>query len=535
MLAVNFAALLLVAVWFRCRSLDHIPGINGDEAWYGAKALELLREHKFHIQTPTGNAPNPFFFGPAVLLHVFFPPSITLLRSIAVGSGLAALGVNWLLCRWVFDSRTALISTLVLALLPINIAYSRFAWDASQSVLATLPIVYFSLAAVRFREQQSRFIMVAVLAQIAALLVHLTNLLTGAAIVAALATSWRWEDVKRFLAVGAPRRRAAVALLSLVVVLASLLVWGMASGSPRLARFTKRMGSVGELIRPQTTPHYLVVYPRLFTGDTVYQDVAGSRSWLQWPSTAEAEGWGVDAVLFWGLVAAALALLWRSAKRDGRTEDRVLISAWALALVGFLLIAGPRSLIPGWQRYAMCLVVPTTLLVSRGLALGFAACSPRWRLAFVGVALPAAWLVLADYHAHYFRFIERTGGQGHSTFRTAAVEPKVAALRYVLQQRTGTPSADSTPVWIVAGEYWNYWPLRYLAMGEEGVRVVGPEEIDGSRAYEQALEQGRVWCVEFSDSEHLDRARKRLAGRKVHEQRIADYGGRPLLCILHAE
>ena len=93
---------------------------------------------------------NPLMFIPLVLLHACFKPSVCLLRIVPLLSGLAALAVNWALCRRIFGRATAVISTLILALLPIDIAYSRFVWDASQSLLATLPVWLFSLAAVRF-------------------------------------------------------------------------------------------------------------------------------------------------------------------------------------------------------------------------------------------------------------------------------------------------------------------------------------------------------------------------------------------------
>ena len=84
LLAVNALGLLLVAVWFRCRWLGNIPGVNGDEAWYGVQALRFLWERQFHVQTPTHNPPNPLFLGPLILLHVPLRPSIVLLRSVAV-------------------------------------------------------------------------------------------------------------------------------------------------------------------------------------------------------------------------------------------------------------------------------------------------------------------------------------------------------------------------------------------------------------------------------------------------------------------
>jgi len=534
LIAGNAIGLLLVSAWFRCRSLENIPGINGDEAWYGVKALQFLWERQYHVQTPTGNPPNPFFFGPVLLLHLVFPPSIALLRWVSALSGLAMLIVNWLMCRWVFDRRTALISTLALAVLPINIAYSRFAWDASQSVLATLPIVYFSLAAVRFPQQRGRWVMAAGLAQIAALMVHPTNIFAGVIIAAALAVWVPWWEVRRTLVSqmrSHPLRSGTAVVVILLLVFA---VGSMAAGSPRLSRFTKHMAKRDELPHPATESRYAVLYARLFTGGTVYRDIAGSRSWWEWPSADDAEGWGIDAVLFWAVVAAALWLLWRSRKMEGRLEDRVLIAAWVLQSLAFLLVAGPRGLIPGWQRYAMCLVAPTVVLTSRGLASCGVDSVWRRRLVLVAASL-TGWLVLADFHANYFRFIRQTGGCGHETFRTAAVEPKQRALQYIVQHRNTQTGNDASTTWLVTSQWWNYWPLRYLAMAEERIRVVEPAEIDNSPEFELARRQGRVWCAEFSGSEELDRARAIFKDHTVDRCNFPDYGGRPLLTLLHGK
>lgn len=526
LLAVNAVGLLLAAVWFRCRLLGNVPGVNGDEAWYGVKAWQFLWEQQLHVQTPTGNPPNGFFLGPLVLLHVFFRPSIVLLRSVAVGSGLAALAINWALCRWVFDRRTAAITTLVLALLPINIAYSRFAWDASQSVAATLPVLYFSLAAVRFPEGRRRHIGAAIVAQVLAALVHPTNIFAGVAIVVAVASRAPRGDVKPAASRGVASRRVLGGLLLAIIVLSALVVfWRSPSGS---GRFVRRIGGLEELLLPKATPGFPVLYPRLFTGGTTYRYIPGSRSWLEWPSAPQTHGWGIDLGLFWAMLAAAVWFLWRSWKAGGRKVDLVLIAAWAWTLFAFLLIAGPRAMMPGWERWALCLVGPTVVLAARGMALGFEASSRKWKLA-LGAAALAGWLVLADYHVHYFRFIERTGGRSHETFRTAPVELKQAALRTILQHRR----AGKT--YIVASGWHNCWPLRYLAMAEDDVHVVNPKEAEASEGFGIALRQGRVWHVEYSGSEGWEQARAALAGRKVRQWQLKDYGGRPVLCVLHGE
>lgn len=528
--AVNAVGLLLAAVWFRCQSLGSLPGVNGDEAWYGVQALEILSRGQFHVQTPTGNPPNWLFLGPVTLLHVVFCPSIGLLRSVAVAGGLAALAINWWFCRWVFDRRTAAISTVILAVVPINVAYSRFAWDASQSVAATLPVLYLSLAAVRFPARRVRYVTLAVGAQIVAALVHPTNVFAGAAIAAAAATWLRWRDLKQIgRRVAASRRLTAGIALAAIVLAVLIGLWIQTSGP---SRFTRRLGDVRELVRPRTAPHFSITYPRLLTGGTVFRYIAGSRSWFEWPYGGDAQRWGIDVLLFWTAVAVALWLLWRSWQGKRRMADRVLAGAWALGLVAFLLLAGPRALAPGWERFAVCLVGPTIVLLGRGAALCFEASSGKWRLVLAAASL-SGWLALADFHAHYFAFIQTTGGRSHDTFRTASVDPKWAALDYILDHRSRQPPAgNGAPTWILASDWFIYWPLRYWGTAEEDVRVITSEQAGSSEPLKLALQQGRVWYVEFAGSRRLQRVEAGLSGRTVRRRHFWDYGGRPVLCVL---
>ena len=110
-----------------------------------------------------------------MVLHAIWQPSIVLLRVVPLASGLAALALNYWLCRRAFDRRTATLSTCILAVLPIDIAYSRFAWDASQSLLFTLPVLYLPLIECRRHSARARLSIGAVGALAAAILVHPTN------------------------------------------------------------------------------------------------------------------------------------------------------------------------------------------------------------------------------------------------------------------------------------------------------------------------------------------------------------------------
>jgi len=571
---LNALTLLLAAVGLRCCLLGNIPGCNGDEAWYGVQAWRAMHGEPFCWQTPTGNPLNGLFLGPLALLHIWFAPSIALLRSVAVASGLAALAVNWLLCRWVFDRRTAAISTVVLAILPIDIAYSRFAWDACQSLAATLPVVYLAIASVRFPSRFGRWIAAAVVAQLVAVWVHPTNVFACAAIVAAVAAQWALPTTgetqpsndafrRRSFAAG----RWWVAAAALVTIGAGL--WAMnLSRTPLPGRIAQRFGDLRELVQPHDLPHFSVLYARLFTGGTIYRYIAGSRSWFEWPLPENLDGWGLDVGLFWLCILGSAWLLWHCTPHAPREAvqctphaprevvqctphaprevvppnltrsvrstilcaraDRVLLATWALGLVTFLLIAGPRAMAPGEERFTICLIGPAVLLASRGAALGCEAAAPRWRMALAAGAL-LGWFVLADFHEHYFRFIQRTGGEAHLTFRTAEVEPKEAALQYILDRRSAGPTA------ICCSQWWNLWPIRYLALPEREIIVV--EDLAAKTPIDQTAvpKQGQTWHVEFYGTEAQQRLEARFAGRGPQQTTLADYAGRPILCVLQAD
>ncbi len=139
---MNVAVLLAVAVGLRLWQLDRLPGVNGDEAWYGALAQRWLDGESIGWRTPTGNPLNPFFLFPLIRAARVLGAVDRVVAPPAVVSGLLACAANCVLCRSVFDRRTAILSTVLLAVLPINLAYSRFAWDASQSLLLTVFVLY---------------------------------------------------------------------------------------------------------------------------------------------------------------------------------------------------------------------------------------------------------------------------------------------------------------------------------------------------------------------------------------------------------
>lgn len=547
MLFLNALALAVGAVWFRGRSLGNIPGLNGDEAWYGLRAWQLLHAGtQGGWQTPTGNPINPLFVGPLALLHLWLPPSIGLLRSVAVASGLAALAINWLCCRWVFDRRTAMISTVVLAILPANIAYSRFAWDASQSLAATLPVLYFALAAARFPNRFGRWIAASILALAIAIWVHPTNVFGGAAIAIVCLGHLRWRKRNHVHgsatagSSGSARdtaRRVNRDANSIVMLMAAgvlLLAWvwtaSLAHG-PLPERLAQWRGNMRDL--PQTP----VLLARLFAGETIYRYLAGSRSWFEWPLRAGQDGWGLGAALFWVILFASAWTLWcRSRPRSRDFPDDTLLFAWILEIAAFMLVAGPGAMVVGQERFAICLVGPTVLVMARGTALVWSTAPTLIRVPLAATAL-LGWPLLADFHAHYFQFIEHTGGEAHLTFRTGAEEPKQAALEFILEsarEEEAEGPRECGKLWIVCSEWWNLCPIRYLALPDRAVCVVEPKEASSFDEFHRALDEGHVWFVEFCGTEAQRDAQRQLSGKQVTSEPFRDYSGRPVLCVTYA-
>lgn len=519
-IAANCLAILGTAIFLRVWKLGSIPGINGDEAQYGVFAIQWLRGEPIPLTTNTGNLINPLFMGPQVLLHSLWPASFPLLRATAVLSGLAALAVNFILARRVFGNRTAIVSTLVLAILPTNIAYSRFAWDSCQSLLATLPVVYFSLLSMKEAERRGKWLALAAVSGAAAVLVHPTNLFITPFLGLALVWPYRIPLAQRLDPRGEWRRwlPSWLGLLSIAAAVTALSRNGVGIGSGRMPNFAEAIQFVWN-------------YQRLFSGVTVFRYIPGSQ--IASPAHFDASSFDILPYDLLACAAFAIALVvWLFTRRQtSAPADGGLVIGWMIGAAAFFMIAGPRAIEPHWERYGLVLIAPGAILLARAMV-RFLDRGGLSTSAGGLVCLLGGWMMLAGFHFNYFYFFQTTGGRSQDTFRTAQVEPKLTALRHIAAQRDET-AADET-AWIVASEWWNYWPIRYLAMRDTRLRVHLGHEVDAMSEFSTALASGRVWFVEFTDSTGHVEIRQRLQDRGYicHEMMIADYAGRPVLSVI---
>ncbi|MCH7709882.1 MAG: MFS transporter, partial [Myxococcales bacterium] len=98
--------LIGVSVWLRTTDLGRLPGINGDEAWYGVQAERWLSGDPVW-QTASGNPLNPFHTGPVAVLQLVFEPAFWILRAPSWMAGVALVPLLFFLLRPVLGATVA--------------------------------------------------------------------------------------------------------------------------------------------------------------------------------------------------------------------------------------------------------------------------------------------------------------------------------------------------------------------------------------------------------------------------------------------
>ncbi len=454
---ILLALVLLLAVLFRLYALGRLPGVNGDEAWYGVQAHQWLSGEAAAWRTPNGNIPGPLHMGLVVALESLFPPSFALLRIPAVISSIAAAALAYAIARRFFDRTSAEAALLMMAVLPINIAYARYGWDPSHSALVVLAALWAALAGRPY---------VAAAAFAFAMAVHPTNVF--AAPFLGLAYFGALMEDKR----DRPWREAT--LFAMLLVLAVFLIAATtanASASKGIDTILARLADPGEWAM------FPLSFARLLSGDTVFAYLAG-------------EGWGagrlaadlLTAAVVLGLLGAGLWRM-RSASFD---RSLAMVAGWGGSLLCFFILAGNEALQPHYERYAFVLVAPTvmTLSVLIGKSLPEQWTDGRSRLLLSALSLP----ILASFWFGYFQPLEQGRANQHRAFWTGPVEPKQAAVDLIAADaRTGAT--------IVAEDWWLEWPIAYLAGGR-------PLRVQRSSA---PIPAGRVYWVTYQGGS-LDRS-----------------------------
>lgn len=452
---IAIVAIVAIALLFRIVGLGHLPGLNGDEAWYGVLAQSIAAGAEPSWRTPTGNLPGPFQLGSLLILQSIFPPSFALLRVPAVLSSIAAASLAWWLVRRHFGGPAGSIALILMAALPVNIAYARLGWDPSHVPLIGLIAAAFALANRPTACAAAFAVAMAAHPTSIFILPFLALCLLGAA---KERDGWRPALVRTGMTAGG----------LLLIALAMLMI--ITSGGNATARPSDVLT---RMIDPRQWAAFALLYGRLLTGQTVYQYVVGTdfgraRELIDFATI----------LLLAGMTAYGLSSLIR--RPFGREAG--VVAGWLATLLGFFLIAGNGAITPQFERYALCLIGPTVIALAvlvRELG------GREARLLFpLGISASLAMLLLAGFGQFYVRALEMNGGLAHRTFQTGSVEPKQAAFDAIQAEAAGRPTR------VIAEDWWLYWPIAYLAAD----KPIAVTDLSATTPH-AAMAAGRLWLT----------------------------------------
>jgi hypothetical protein len=506
------AALILfgISLTIRLLWLGRVPGLNGDEGWYGSQVVRMLHGRSWSAMTPSRLPINPQLFCTEAGLLLFAEPSGFVLRLPIAIWAIGGVALTYFLHRWVYDDRAeALLVSLVTACLPAHLAYARFCWDASFSVISVPLVLY---ATLRIAEGRGSVWSWALLAGGSVLVVwtHATHAVFVASSLVVLVGVWLrpWFDWAR--ATAAQRRRAGALAGGLMLVGCTVWFWDT------LVWFVAR-GDVWLVDRCQTGWRAVTTWIDLITGLRVYEYLAGMPR-PNWVNI-------LYAVVLLASAGAAIVLL-----RTRRTADRALVVLFPISLAMLLAPMVSEKLRFGslsYERYVFYLVPLSVAAFVRSLRSAFAQ-RTRWAsVAPVVLSIVCASSFLVQFWFNYMLALdrlthwERIRDTAQRTFATGPAEPKSAAAAAILQIGSTTNSTLYVEDWSLHG------PLEYLLDGRIPVKY-GPVRFDTD---------ARIFVVGYSHHSFIAEARDRLARAewRVTERAFCDRAARPIISLLSCE
>ena len=429
------AAAVVAGIALRLMWLDRLPGIDGDEAWYGVIGQHWAAGDFVFWRTPTGNYPGPLQLAADAIGQLVAPGSFIVLRAAPLLSSLAAMALAWRIGRRHFDPATARLALLIMAVLPGNIAFARFGWDPSHSALIVVGGAALAL---------ERRLVATIAVYALAVFTHPTNVFCAPLLLLLFVAGERSFGERRWLS---PRN---VVLALTMVVLAGAMI---ASTASQAGQFVDPGAALRRLISPTEWLAFAILLGRLIAGEPFFAHLAGSSYGALLPLVA-----GIGIAGFGGLVFVTVTTL----RNEGLTKRAALLLGWLAMIAAFAAVAGSGALNTPTERYVFVLVAPTAMAMALALR-RLIADSPAREVAIgttIGATLLAATIALyivplATRDRPISRYL------GVDGLRTGPVEPKEAAARWIIAE-----AKRDGPLQLIADDWWLYWPMRYRLAGQ---------------------------------------------------------------------
>jgi hypothetical protein len=503
------AALVVLAfnLTFRLLWLDRLPGVNGDEAWYGVQVQRCIQGMPWSSRTPTGLPINPLLFSTEWLLLQFCEPSFWILRLPIVIWSAAGLALTYVLYQWVYGERSeSLFLVCLTACLPAHVAYSRFCWDGSFAFVS-FPLFIFPLLRMLQGHRGAVEVALLTLGSVLAVWAHATHailVVTGLAVLA-----WEFRTAIRTCI-----RRRPITSTSLALTSVFIAVWIAEESRQSRVALESIMSCVQRLPQHLAGLAGVLVGPRVFS----YLSGAPAPDWCAWVYLAFYLGAG------WLFICTF---------RRGSSGDRKLVVV-AVAVLVLVLMMGRMLRLhrSSYERYILYLVPLLALIVLRGLLAlqwrnrsasiigkppsdrgGANDLAPQKTVPNFAMACPVAVLVvsivcLIQFWRSYFQPLchQTYSARLHRTFQSDIVEPKGAAAEAIRRRSASSPY----PMPVYVEDWWLQHALDYL-LDERWVVTIGvpPDEITDP-----------AMVVGFTASPYVEQAVVAAGGRQSLREQI---------------
>lgn len=409
---VLFALLVCVSIFLRIFHLENIPAICGDEAWTATQAQLAARGLPHTWIVTSHRLLSPFYIALSYLTQGVDPFGI---RYPAFMIGVLTIIISFPILSRAIGKEAAFLATLIVAVLPIHIEFSRLAWE-----LCFVPLFGVMFTAFTLRKKW----FAALLAVIAGTLSHpsFINLLP----VLVLVFLWaRYKENKL------PSK--AVLILS-GLVLIGLGIWAYSWLPPRFIRTDISFESIGV---------YITGVAGVFMGLVGFAFMADFV-----PPLA---AWFL-IILFYLVVIGGTVMTW---KRIPEIQ-KVFMAGIFLSIITIYILAGLAVVSPGFERASLFYCVPICAYLGTVFSeIKFG----KWKVFFLSL------IMLGSTFAFLFMPVFEHGGKLTREFHTGPVDPKYAAYEWINTQII----QGKKPLFIAEdfSIFWNTWNFMLAHHGLE--------------------------------------------------------------------
>ena len=437
-IVINSVAIVLifVSIFYRFIYLSHIPGINGDEPFGMIKPF-LFGTNYQSVWSNATRFYDPLYLLIAFLLHwvIDLPPSFLVLRIPPLFYGVLTIILSFFLFKKIYGKDRALFITLLIAVLPMHIAYSRFSWDPSQTPFIALLCLYFAF---------SKKWLFLIIAYSFALLVHPTNIFLFP-----ILCLFFVQGSGKYLLAKRKKKVFSIVCYSLLLITIAFVIYRFFDHyNISLNRILSSPRTKARLMDWQSAIQFAKNYSKYFAGVPVYSQLSGS----------------LNGSLLWFHIYPFYALFGFLILSNLFIFRKQKLFTWALiiSLFGFYLF-GSGAVFK--NRYAIWATVPICIWLVNSL---FLMSSKKWMNWMVKISLIImACFFLFSFNHQYFNEIKENNNQRHRTFLTGPNEPKKVAFELIEHYR----NPDLKTI-VLAEEWWLYWPIKYLSYKSDNYLIL---------------------------------------------------------------